>query len=287
MRKVLVLFIVLLAGCGGETDEAPSSGAGVLDDPGPIHVHGLGVNPADGDLYIATHTGLFRVADDQRRAERIGESYQDTMGFTVLGPDRFLGSGHPDGRDAQRGAPPFLGLIESTNAGETWQSLSLRGDADFHVLESAGDVVYGFGTDFDSREEQLLVSRDGADWQEREVPESLISLAIHPRNSDRAIASGATATYATTDSGRSWRFLDAGPGFLAWPAEDRLYRIAPTGAVELSADAGRTWRRRGDAGAEIAAFTAEGADELYAALHDGRIMLSEDGGREWNVRSAP
>jgi hypothetical protein len=30
-------------------------------DPGPVHVHGLGVNPADGALFIATHTGLYRV----------------------------------------------------------------------------------------------------------------------------------------------------------------------------------------------------------------------------------
>ena len=29
-------------------------------DAGPVHVHGLGVNPADGALFIATHTGLYR-----------------------------------------------------------------------------------------------------------------------------------------------------------------------------------------------------------------------------------
>jgi hypothetical protein len=27
-------------------------------DPGPVHVHGLGINPADEALFIATHTGL-------------------------------------------------------------------------------------------------------------------------------------------------------------------------------------------------------------------------------------
>jgi hypothetical protein len=30
-------------------------------DPGPVHVHGLGINPADDALFIATHTGLYRV----------------------------------------------------------------------------------------------------------------------------------------------------------------------------------------------------------------------------------
>ena len=40
------------------------------DDPGLVHVHGLGVNPADGLLYAASHSGLFRV-DEKGRADRI------------------------------------------------------------------------------------------------------------------------------------------------------------------------------------------------------------------------
>jgi hypothetical protein len=34
--------------------------------------------------------------------------------------------------------PPNLGLIESRDGGETWKNVSLLGQADFHVLESAG-----------------------------------------------------------------------------------------------------------------------------------------------------
>ena len=43
-----------------------------------------GVNPADGALFIATHTGLYRVEEGERKAERVGERYQDTMGFTLV-----------------------------------------------------------------------------------------------------------------------------------------------------------------------------------------------------------
>lgn len=69
-------------------------------DPGPMHVHGLGVNPADDALFIATHTGLYRVEKGKRKAQRVGNRYQDTMGFTIVGPNRFLGSGHPDANQA-------------------------------------------------------------------------------------------------------------------------------------------------------------------------------------------
>ena len=80
-------------------------------DPGPIHVHGLGINPKDGSLFIATHTGLWTTAVDETKAERVGNHEQDTMGFTIIGADRFLGSGHPD-QDQYRdeGLPPLLEL---------------------------------------------------------------------------------------------------------------------------------------------------------------------------------
>jgi hypothetical protein len=44
-------------------------------------------------------------------------------GFTVVGPNRFLGWGHPDLKEArEKHLPSLLGLIESTDSGESWQS---------------------------------------------------------------------------------------------------------------------------------------------------------------------
>jgi hypothetical protein len=95
------LLVWVLARAGNEEPGRVHPAEG----PGVAHVHGLGVNPSDGSLYVATHTGTFRIPEEGQ-AERIGASYQDTMGFTVAGPDRFLGSGHPDvpgrGRDSLR-----------------------------------------------------------------------------------------------------------------------------------------------------------------------------------------
>jgi hypothetical protein len=52
-----------------------------------------------------------------------------------------LGSGHPDNVEQQ----PFLGLIASSNVGRSWQPVLLYGKADFHVLESKGRRIVGYG----------------------------------------------------------------------------------------------------------------------------------------------
>ena len=207
------------------------------------------------------------------------------MGFTVIGPDRFLGSGHPDGRDE---LPPFLGLIESRDAGQTWKPISLLGKRDFHVLEARGQRVYGFGSDFETREAALLVSDDGGrSWQRRDTPEGLISLAMSPQSLDHVVVSGERGLYESRDGARGWRPLDGEPGLVAWPKADRLIAVATDGTVTRSDDTGLTWREVGDVGGQPAAFERESADDLYTALHDGTVKRSTDGGVSWSVRSTP
>lgn len=278
----------LAAGCGGENEQsgAGSGSTPKVGDPGPIHVHGLGVNPQDGALFIATHTGLFRAAEGEERAKRVAGRYQDTMGFSVVGRDRFLGSGHPDGRE---GLPPFLGLIESRDAGENWRPVSLQGKRDFHVLEASGSRIYGFGSDFESREADLLVSDDGGRrWVRRPTPEGLLSLAIDPGDRDHVIVSGEKQMYESRDAGRSWRPVgDGDPAMVAWPVRERLFAVANSGAVSLSSDGGREWQEVGQVGGQPAAFESVSARELYVALHNGRVKRSLDAGASWSVRSAP
>jgi hypothetical protein len=254
-------------------------------DPGPIHVHGLGVNPGDGALYVATHTGLWRVGPNEKKAERVGDRLQDTMGFTVAGSDRFLGSGHPDPRDIRdRRLPPLLGLIESTDAGKTWRPISLLGKADFHVLRNAGDRVYGF----DATNERLMVSRDeGRTWNEHRPPAPVIDLVTDPRRSERVLAATERGLFASEDAGRSWRARSEAAGLLAWPAPNRLYAVDGRGRVFTSADAGRGWNAVGAVGGRPAALLATAPRELYVALHDGTIKRSANGGASWSLRSTP
>lgn len=258
-------------------------------DPGPVHVHGLGINPADGTLFIATHTGLYRVPRGQRQATRVGDRRQDTMGFTIAGPDRFLGSGHPDAEEAhEKGLPPLLGLIESEDAGRTWEPISLLGDADFHVLRFSGERVYGY----DASHNRVMLSTDrGRTWQERKPPGQLIDLAVDPANSTHVIASAAgelvQGLYESGDAGETWRLVGGPVGLLGWPEAGPLYILDLGGEVFMSPSVGRSLQHVGAIGGEPAAFLAHTSDELYAALHDGTIKRSADGGKTWEVRSTP
>jgi hypothetical protein len=246
-----------------------------------MHVHGLGVNPSDGALYIATHTGLFRAADGQRKATRVGDSEQDVMGFSVVGPDRFLGSGHPG---PLQGGPGNLGLIRSVDGGRNWDSVSLLGESDFHVLRSRDSMVYGF----DATNARFMVSTDGGrSWDERDTPGAMLDLAIHPADGSRVVASTERGLVTSLDQGRSWRTLQTGLlALLTWPQGDALYRVDGSGKVARSGDQGRHWKPMGGIGAQPAAFASAGAD-LYAALPDGTVKRTTDAGRTWTIRSTP
>ena len=288
----LLLAVVLGAALGLSSVRDNGGGLMAEEDPlapteetGPIHVHGLGVNPEDGALYIATHTGLWRVGPEERRAERVGDRLQDTMGFTVADSNRFLGSGHPDPRDIRDGRlPPLLGLIESTDAGKTWRPISLLGKADFHVLRNARDRVYGF----DATNERLMVSRDkGRTWSEHQPPAPVIDLVTDPRRSERVLAATERGLFESHDAGQSWRERGETVGLLAWPAPNRLYAVDGRGRVFASADAGRDWNAVGEIGGQPAALLATAPKELYVALHDGTIKRSANGGGTWVLRSSP
>ncbi len=258
-------------------------------DPGPVHVHGLGIDPADRALFIATHSGLYRVDKSSQKAKRVGGRFQDTMGFTIVGPNRFLGSGHPDLTEMrEQGLPPLLGLIESGDAGGSWESVSLLGEADFHVLRFAGDRVYGY----DATNDRLLASADeGKTWNELERPGPLIDLAVDPADPRHLAVSAASdlgqGLYESRDAGSSWDRIGDTVGLLAWPTTNRLYILDGRGQTFVTADVGRRVNPLGDIGGQPAAFLAQDAAELYAALHDGTIKQSTDGGTSWTVRSTP
>ena len=221
----------------------------------------------------ATHTGALMVFE--------GDTRQDTMGFTVTGPDEFVGSGHPDLRDD---LPPLLGLIRSDDGGRSWNSISLLGEADFHVLRTAGTRIYGVN----ATDGTLRISDDGGrTWATRTPPAALLDLAPAPGRADELLASGESGLFVSRDAGETWRPTDRSrAGLLAWPEGDALYLVDGAGHVHRSRDRGGTWSAQGEIGGRPAAFVSE-RSVLYVALHTNEVKTSSDDGRTWRSRVLP
>ncbi len=268
----LVVAIVVLAGI---LTIAGRGSDGAVGEGGPIefaHVHGLGVDPASGDLYAGSHYGLIRLPE-RGEPSRVSD-VQDFMGFTVAGPNRFLASGHP-GEDQD--GPPNVGLIESTDGGRSWQTLSLAGEADFHTLEARHGLVYG------SNAGQLLVSRDGKTWDTRASVE-MADLAVSPDDPDTLIATTQQGPVRSDDGGRSFQLVRGAPllQLLTWTDAGILIGVDPEGTVHTSADDAATWQQRGSVGGAPEALTATGND-VHVAV-EGGIVTSTNGGHSFRTR---
>lgn len=258
--------VLLTAGCAAAAGDAPAGPDG--GDLTLEHVHGLGVDLADGALYAGTHYGLLRVSQDGELT-RVGDRVQDFMGFTVVGPEHYLASGHPG--EGQSG-PANLGLIESTDGGATWTTLSLAGQADFHALDAARGAIYGYSGG------RLLVSEDGNEWIDRGQME-IADLAVDPYVSSRIVVTTEEGLALSEDGGETFSVVPDSPVLLLVDfslSADEAVGITPDGVVHASTDGGQSWTERGTVGGRPEALGVD-SEDVYVAV-DGAILVSTDGG---------
>ena len=268
---VLTATLGLTAGCTDDPDQAQggqhtNTGGGGLPSP---HVHGIAVNPGDGAVYLASHDGLFRYGPTG--PQRISPVI-DLMGFTVAGADHFYASGHPgQGTDL----PNPVGLIESTDAGQTWKALSRQGQSDFHALTaSSTGMIAGYdGT--------LAITTDRLSWEPRSITAPPYALAT---STDAAVLLAATSTglLRSTDAAQTWKPVpDAPPLVLVdWADTTVATGITDDGTIAVSTDTGLTWQRRGTA-AQPQAIEAvpTTAGNLRIVIATEKVVLdSTDGG---------
>ncbi|QNE76382.1 exo-alpha-sialidase [Streptomyces finlayi] len=283
---VLALILTACSTNTGPTDKADhtDTGKGAAADHDahatPIrHVHGLGIDPADQRLYVASHDGLFTTGKGGT-AVRVGDSEDDFMGFTVVGAKTFLASGHP-APDATAGQANH-GLIESTDAGKTWKPRSLGGEADFHALELAQGAIYGY----DSTSALLRVSKDGATWDDRARIQAL-DIAVSPGDPDTVLATTADGLAKSTDGGTTFAAgRQPAMAFVSWATPDALYGLDDWGGLHRSNDEGTTWHKTGTVpGGQAQALTAVTDRRVLAAGQDG-VYESTDGGKSFTKRLA-
>lgn len=270
---------VLLAGCGGPAQPATSptaadTTADLFEQVG--HVHGVGVDPADGSIVIAGHHGLFGLTPEGTLAPRQDSPQTggpDLMGFTVAGPAAYLASGHPAPQDTS--TPNPLGLVRSTDGGATWEPVSLHGQVDFHALDVDGTAVVGL----DATRGLLMTSSDsGRTWQER-APLAALDVALTPGDNAGILATTEDGVMASRDGGATFTTVAGSPllAYLAWADDGTVYGIGPDGTLHASTDRGTTWQRRGGTASPPQAITAEPGGRLTVVTDDG-VEHSTDGG---------
>lgn len=266
----LAMFVLLAASaCSSDEESTPNDASGSAQSPQMEHIHGIGVDPSSGAVYAGTHYGLFRIEDGA--AARVTDRVQDYMGFTVAGPDNFLASGHPG---EGQGGHSAVGLIESTDAGESWQDLSLGGEADFHALEYRHDRVYGLN----SMTGQLLVSDDKESWQELSR-EPIADFAVSPDDENILIATTEQGLKQSKDGGSTFEVVPEAPVmvFVGWADDGTLAGVTPDGVIYSADSPDAGWTERGNVGGQPEALTVHSAEGIYAAAN-GTVLLSTDGG---------
>jgi len=256
------------------------------------HVHGLGVDSVTGVAYAATHGGLFELPPAGATpiaaadlGDPIAGRAQDTMGFTIDGRQMF-GSGHPD--PAEQSAAPNLGFITSNDSAQTWQTLSLGGEADFHDIEVVRDAagtlsVYAV----DARTGQITTSTDGGVTWHSGADVVMRDLTADP-------ASG--TVYATTEQGLAVSD-DDGATFEVDPDAPVMYLIdwvdgpSADGLVGIDLDGtvwtrigAEDWQERGSVSGDAEAMAYSPVPQPVLLVADARgIVTSDDFGATWQA----
>ncbi len=264
-----------------ETSESHGAGHDHGEDRGPAglpsqHVHGIALGRGDDKFHLATHDGLFRY--DGTGYHRVGPVI-DLMGFTSAGPRRFYASGHP-GPDVR--LPNPVGLIESTDGGRTWQSLSRGGSSDLHALAASRRGIFGF-------DGVLRFTAEGRTWMTlADVP--AFSLAASP-DARTVVATTESGPIRSTDAGRTWVPVESGPLLMlvAWADDRSVVGVTPDGTIALSTDSGETWQQRGSVGdrpTALGAVGAPGRPPRIAVVTSAAVHTSTDGGETFTAVGA-
>jgi hypothetical protein len=199
---VAIALVLPLTGC--------ASSVAVDDLSSLSHVHNIVLH--DDRVLLGSHEGLFTPSEGADWT-RIGDEF-DVMALTKVNGE-LLASGHPGpGFDF----PDPVGLLASSDGGETWEARSLVGEVDFHLLEASGSTVIGVAANYGV----LLKSTDsGVSWSSLDVP-ALTDLAIDPADPDTIVLATETGLQRSSDGGLTFALTRTTikPILLDWSASD-------------------------------------------------------------------
>lgn len=172
-------------------------------------IHGINFTPT-GELYAATHDGLIRYDDGWTVPD---VPVNDYMGYSGTA-DGFYSSGHPG---ATTGLSNPLGLVRSTDAGETLSMLAFVGESDFHAMAASYYVnavyVYNAVPNSELQPGLYYTLDDGQNWVSMSamgLSGTPISLAVHPNDSSTVAVTTERGVYLSIDYGDSFQSIATG-----------------------------------------------------------------------------
>jgi len=207
--------------------------------------------------------------------------------------------------------PGGEGILKSTDAGKTWQSVNnglnnlYVGTLFMHptnpdiLLAGTGNNAYPDGGGI------FLTTNGGALWQQVLTNENINAVEFSFSNPNIAYAGSAGAVYRSENGGQTWRKVSVGevgwgsPGVRAgFPIDfqvdpgnpNRVFANNYGGGNFLSADGGQTWTVASDGytGAQVRDIAVDPANPavVYAAARSG-IFTSTNGGDSWIGLNTP
>ena len=173
------------------------------------HIHGLHYSADGRQLLIPMHHGLAIYGSNQW-SKAPGPEH-DYMGFSIT-HNAFYSSGHPAPGSLLKNP---LGLLKSPDRGQSWESLGLMGEADFHLLATSyrTNRVYVINSEANSRMPHpglYSTTTDGQQWHAAKltgVVGSPESLAVHPTQ-DQVVAVGTrSGVFLSQNAGETFQRL--------------------------------------------------------------------------------
>lgn len=247
----------------------------------PTRVALTSVASADGELWAAGHSGvILRSSDngDTWTRQRVDlwnpESYEPSQGAPIL--DLLF-------VDASTGfaVGAFSTLLRTTDGGQTWEALSLKGEAP--VVEgdadAAGDdaAMVDDGMGFD---DSGVLSADQLVLEDEEDPH--LNAITRDGGGTLYIAGERGAMFRSSDNGDTWQRLDfpyegSMFGIVGWDA-GHVLAYGLRGNVFESTDGGDSWSRL-DTGTEVALMGGSALPGGGAVIvgNEGTILRRADG----------
>lgn len=255
-----LIGVSLALGTGFLLSACASTGS-ITDLADLTHVHNLVIH--EGDVLVGTHEGVYAQQDDGTWL-MLGDEF-DAMGLTEIN-GTLLASGHPGPNSS---FPDPLGLLASTDSGETWSSRGLTGEVDFHLLDASGDTVLGAAANLGV----LALSRDGGESWNPLAVEALTDFAINPSDPREIVLASPEGLQWSKDGGSTFEWVtpDIRVEKLEW-SEDGLFGATLDGVWKWDS-AGTAWFAVQDGFSQIYAIAA--ADNQIAVLDGTQVSVIE------------